>query len=132
MKKSIKISLVIILILIVTLTTALFAQQNKSSFDKTQAISMVIKDHPDFPSNPSDVISKKLPTGGKMGSTADVKFTTEVNKTEESSYMVILSKDWGLSVNGKYVKSIWKYEVTANSVKLVESLDNDMLPELMK
>lgn len=103
-----------------------------STFDEAKAISMVVKDHPDFPSSQSDTITKKLPTGGPIGTTANVKFTTKVKKVAEANYVVVLTKDWGISVNGKYAKSSWKYKVTPNSVTLLESIDNDYLPNIMK
>jgi len=83
------------------------AQNNISNktFDEAKAISMVIKDHQDFPSNPSDIVIKKLPTGDPYGSNRDVKFTTKVEKMGKSTYEVILTKDWGFSFNNEYVKS---------------------------
>jgi hypothetical protein len=86
---------------------------------------MVTKDYPDFPSNQTDIFTKKLPTGGKSGATANVKFTTKVEKSSESSYIVTLIKDWGITVNGKYVKSSWKYKVTPESISSIEIIDND-------
>ncbi|MBZ9687488.1 hypothetical protein G9F72_014245 [Clostridium estertheticum] len=105
---------------------------SKNTFDEAKAILMVVKDHPDFPSSQSDTITKKLPTGGPQGTTANVKFTTKVENAGESIYEVTLTKDWGISVNGKYAKSYWKYTVTTNSVNLLESIDNDNLPNTMK
>ncbi|HVJ48233.1 hypothetical protein [Desulfitobacterium sp.] len=93
---------------------------------------MVIKDYPDFPSNPSYTVSKKLPTGGKQGATTNVKFTTKVEKDREAAYVVTLTKDWDITVNGKYVKSSWKYYVIPNKAVLLESIDNDNLPNLIK
>jgi hypothetical protein len=93
---------------------------------------MVIKDHPDFPLNLHDTITKKLPTGGPQGSTAEVKYTTAIEKTGESVYTVTLTKDWGITVNGKYAKSFWKYTVTPDNVILTDSVDNDYLPNIMK
>lgn len=106
--------------------------QSHNTFDEAKAISMVIKDHQDFPSNPSETVTKKLPTGGPQGTTANVKFITKVEKVGESTYVVTLTKDWGITVNGKYVKSFWKYNVTPNSVALLENIDNDNLPNVMK
>jgi len=103
-----------------------------STFDENKAISMVVKDHPEFPSSQSDTITKKLPTGGPQGTTANVKFTTKVEKASEYTYVVTLTKDWGISVNGKYAKSYWKYNVTPNGVSLKDSIDNDYLPNTMK
>lgn len=79
--------------------------------DKAEAISLIIKERPDFPANPKDVITKKLPTGGPQGTTANVKFTTMVEKVGESTYTVTLIKDWGITVNGKYAKSFGSTEL---------------------
>jgi hypothetical protein len=38
---------------------------------------------------------------------------------------VTLTKDWGITVNGKYVKSSWKYKVTPESISSIEIIDND-------
>lgn len=105
---------------------------NNNTFGETKAISMVIKNHPDFPSNPSQAIFKKIPTGGPEGTAANVKFTTSVKKVNDTTYEVTLTKDWNLVVNGKIVKSSWKYIVTPNNVELSESADNDDLPIGMK
>ena len=103
-----------------------------NTFNEAKAIEMIVKDHTDFPSSKSKTITKRLPTGGPVGTTANVKFTTKVEKVSASTYVVTLTKDWGISVNGKYAKSSWKYNVTKNSVTPLESIDNDYLIEQMK
>ncbi|WP_425800862.1 hypothetical protein ACHOLT_11845 [Desulfitobacterium sp. Sab5] len=103
-----------------------------TTFDEAKAIAIVIKDHPEFPTNPSDAVLKKLPIGGKQGAIANVKFTTKVEKDGKSTYLVTLTKEWGITVNGEYVKSFWKYDVTPNNAVLLESIDNDNLPNLIK
>lgn len=105
---------------------------SNNTFNEVKAISMVVKDHTDFPLSQSETLSKELPIGGPQGSTAKVKFTTKVEESSESAYVVTLTKDWGISVNGKYVKSSWKYNVTPDRVTLLESTDNDYLPSTMK
>ena len=85
---------------------------SNTTFNESKAISMVIKNHPDFPSNIAEPEIKKLNTGGLPGTTATVKFTTKIEKAGEDTYVVTLTKDWGISVKGKYVKSYWKYNVT--------------------
>lgn len=42
------------------------------------------------------------------------------------------TKDWGITVNGTYVRSLRKYKVTPNNTKLIDSVDNDNLPGTMK
>jgi len=105
---------------------------DNNTFDEAKAILMVVKDHPDFPSSQSDTITKEIPTGGPYGTTENVKFTTKVEKVAESTYEVTFTKDWGISVNGKYAKSSWKYNVTPNSVTSLEIIDNDYLIKQMK
>jgi hypothetical protein len=105
---------------------------SSKGFSEDNAISMVIKDHPEFPSNKVNTITKKLPIGGPAGTTADVKFKTNIEKFSGDAYNVILVKDWGITVNGTYVKSSWKYKVTPDNVVLVDKVDNDYLPEIMK
>lgn len=105
---------------------------NHNTFNQGKAISMIIKNHPDFPSNPSVTKTKKLSTGGKQSTTSNVKFSTKIVKVGTATYVVTLTKDWGKSVNGKYVKSYWKYNVTPNKVALVDSINNDYLTDIMK
>lgn len=105
---------------------------NSSAFSEEKAIATVIKDHPDFPSNTAEVGTKKLSTGGMQDTYANVKFTTSVEKVGENVYDITLTKDWGIRVNGKYAKSFWKYKVDAGSIKLINSVDNEYLPMVMK
>lgn len=105
---------------------------SNNGFDEDKAISMVVKDHPEFPSNKVDTITKKLPTGGPPDTTANVKFSTKVEKVKKDTYVVTLTKDWGFKINDVYVLSYWKYKVTSNNETLIESKDNDYLPNIMK
>lgn len=140
MKKAMKITLVVIVIAGLVLSTVGFSLSalssgNKSSnesdgISETQAIEKVIKEHPDFP-NAAGTITKKLPIGGPVGSTADVKFTTKVETTNDA-YVITLIKDWGITVNGKYAESFWKYQVTGSGASLIDSEDNDNLVKQIK
>jgi hypothetical protein len=105
---------------------------NNNEFSQDKAISMVIKDHSEFPSNNVDTLIKKLPTGGPSGTTADVKFTANIERSSGNAYTVTLTKDWGITVNSKYIKSSWKYKVTPDNVVLLEKVDNDYLTGTMK
>lgn len=106
--------------------------EHGSVFSAADAVSKVIREHPDFPYNTGKVIIEKLPTGGPSGTTANVKFTTKVRNSGKERYIVTLTKDWGITVNGKYAISSWKYAVTPDSVTLAECIDNDYLPNMMK
>lgn len=105
---------------------------SNKTLDETSAISMVLKNNVDFPSKTSDVLVKKIVTGGPGGNYASVKFTTKVEKKAEGIYIVTLTKDWGFTFNDEYVLSYWKYKVTASGVTLIESKDKDKLPNMMK
>jgi len=132
MKKMVAfITSVCICVLLIGCTKKISTLSN-NTFNEAKAISMVVKDHTDFPSSQYNTIIKKLPIGGPPGTIANVKFTTKAEKFSNSTYLVILTKDWGISVNGKYAKSSWKYKVTSESVTLVDSIDNDYLPNIMK
>lgn len=78
---------------------------NNNGFTQDKAIYMVIKTHSEFPSNNVDILTKKLSTGGEAGTTANVKFTTNILKSSGNAYTVTLTKDWGITVNRIYVKS---------------------------
>lgn len=97
-----------------------------------EAISMLKDDYPDFPSSTEDTISKEFPIGGPEGAKADVKFSTTAKKIDEYTYEITFTKDWGIAVNGKYARSLWKYSVISNSVCLIESTDNEKLPAIIK
>jgi hypothetical protein len=121
-----------VLILISLVGSVQTSSTSSKEFSEDEAISMVIKDHPEFPSNKVDTITKKLPIGGPPGAAADVKFKTNIEKSSGDAYNVTLIKDWGITVNEIYVKSSWKYKVTSKNVDLVQKVDNDCLPGVMK
>ena len=146
MKKKLKLGVVIAIVAVLFLGKTLFAISNNLSknhtystssintkeFSELDAISILIKNHPDFPVKPSEVITKKLPIGGPPGTTANVKFSTSLENVKQGTYMITLTKDWGITVNGKYARSFWKYKVTSSSITLTDSIDNDYLPNIMK
>lgn len=105
---------------------------NAKKFSEGDAISKLNKEHPDFPTSPSEIITRQLPTGGPRGTTANVKFSISVENIEKETYKITLTKDWGITVNGTYVKSFWIYTVTPNSIVLIDNIDNDGLPNMMK
>jgi len=105
---------------------------NSKTFNEKSAIAKVIKTHKDFPSNSKDTIIRKLVIGGPKDATTNVKFSTQVEKLKNNHYKITLNKDWGIIINKKYVKSSWKYDVSKTNIVLIESNDNDALPDLMK
>jgi hypothetical protein len=141
MRKTIGVYFITTFAVLLTMTVTVYAfnsntRQNKArdkaELSERDAVLKVIKDHSDFPSDPSIIVTKKLPTGGPYGSTANVKFTTEAQKINGTTYTVTLTKDWGITVNGKYAESFWKYTVTPDNVILTDSVDNDYLPSIIK
>ena len=138
MKKTFKFYLFILLLIACLVSfagckyTAKTSDKNANVFSKSEAIAELVKNHSEFSVNPNDTVTMELPTGGPSGSTANVKFTTKVEPSGKDAYVVTLTKDWGITVNGVYVKSFWKYKVTKDSIKLLESVDNDSLPNTMK
>lgn len=138
MKKTLKFTILIMMIFVCFInfegckSVTQVSKNNSNRFSQAEAIAESVKKQPDFPANPNDTIIKELPTGGPPGSTAKVKYTTKVESSGKNSYLVTLTKDWGITVNGTYAKSFWKYEVTPNSIKLIDSVDNDKLPGTMK
>ncbi|MDV3427508.1 MAG: hypothetical protein LIR50_10795 [Bacillota bacterium] len=138
MKKTFKFNLFIVL-LFVFLTSFIrykyapkASDNNLDSFSQTEAIAVSVKNHPDFPISPNYTVIKELPIGGPSGSTAKVKFTTKVELYGKRTFLVTLTKDWGITVNGTFIKSFWKYKVTPNGIELLESVDNDYLPYIIK
>lgn len=107
MKKSLKLSLLIMLIFVCLISLVAY-KNNTNSFSKAQAITETIKIHPEFPTNPNDMIAKDIEVRGGPNvliATAKVKFTTKVEASDKNSYIVTLTKDWGITIGGTYVKS---------------------------
>lgn len=138
MKKTLKFNLFVILLFVCLVgfvgckNDTKASINNSNGFNQAEAIAEAVKSHPEFASNPNDTVTKELPIGGKQASTAEVKFTTKVESSDKSTYLVTFTKDWGITVNGTYVKSFWKYRVTQDNIKLIESVDNDNLPNIIK
>lgn len=104
----------------------------KPTFDKFAALKKVIGKHPEFPNTPNKTITKEVSVGGPLGSKQKVDLTTQVSKKQNNSYIVTLTKDWHVIMNGTDVKSIYKYEVTPTSVKVLENLNLDHLAGSIK
>lgn len=138
MKKTFKLTLFIVLLSVCIISLAVCkyvfkaSDDNLDSFGQAEAITESVKNHPEFPINPNDTVIKELPIGGPSGSTAKVKFTTKAELYGKRTFLVTLTKDWGITVNGTYAKSFWKYKVTPNGIELLESVDNDYLPNIIK
>lgn len=124
----------IILALFLTLLVISGCSGNRTvkPITEEEAILKVIVDNLDFPSNTKDIIAKSIPIGGRPGTTVSVKFTTEAEKINDTTYNITLIKDWGMTFNNNYIKCFWKYEVTPDMVKLIDSENNEHLIPIMK
>lgn len=132
MKKKLT-NLVTIYLTILFVISFIGFEKTNNSFDENKAISKVVKYYPDFPSNPDDTFTQKIFIGGRYpGIMANVHFSTQVEKCTGSSYIVTLTKDWGITVNGTYAKSTFKYKVTPDSMISVEIIDKDDIVNIIK
>ena len=102
------------------------------SLTELNAIEQVLKYNPDFPSKVGETKMVKMPTGGPPGTTSTVEYKTTADKTVDGKYLITLTKDWHLVVNGQKVFSYWKYSVGPDGVTLLESDDRDSLPNQIK
>jgi hypothetical protein len=100
------------------------ATQDKP-FDEKVAVTLVLKDHLDFP-KAGEVKKIETRTGGPApGLKVDGELKTTVEKsTERDSYIVTLTKAWNQKVNDKEAKSVWTYKVTPDKVELISSEEN--------
>ena len=101
------------------------------AFSPMQAIAKVIKNNPDFPLSPSEIKTKAYQFG-PVGGSINVKFTTKVESFGKDTYLVTLTKDWGMTVNNVYAKRYWEYRVTPNRLILIASDDRDYLLNIVK
>lgn len=103
-----------------------------SPLTQAKAIAKVVEKHPGFPAEPGKVNRIEVPIGGRKGNTAKVDLTTAVEPCGRDSYIVTLTKNWNLSINGTPIVSTWKYKVNKGSVTLVESHDMDAAITIIK
>jgi hypothetical protein len=101
-------------------------------FTESEAIAEVLKKRPEFPDKSGQTRTVEVPIGGPLGNRTNVNFKTEVQQVDEETYIVTLSKDWHLKINGKAIVSHWKYRVTKNDFRLYEFEDMDDAARLMK
>lgn len=102
------------------------------AFTSAEAVKKVIAKHPEFPVKPDHTITVEKPTGGPSGSYANVGLTTRVKKEDIKMYIVTFTKDWHLKVNGSDVKSVWKYRVKPDSVRILVNHNRDALVKTIK
>lgn len=89
MNKSLKFNLIVMLILVCFISLLAY-KNNISSFSQAQAITQIIKIHPEFPANTNDTITKDIEVRGGPNiliTTAKVKFITKIEAVEKNSYI---------------------------------------------
>lgn len=103
------------------------------AFDQQKAVAAVLDDHPEFPL-PGEVKEIETVTGGPApGSKVTGTLATAVDKMSESdNYIVTLTKQWNLTINGQKLVGVWKYEVSPRGVQFIESKDNTVLVQTVK
>lgn len=105
----------------------------ETAFTPDQAVAAVLADHPEFPqageSNPIETMTGGPYPGTKVEGTL---FTSVEASSEPERYIVTLAKQWNFSVNDKELKGLWKFEVTPDAVRLLESNDNTDLIHVVK
>lgn len=94
-------------------------------FSATQAVAAVLQDHPEYPMA-GDTQAIETITGGPAPGTkvTGTLSTTVEPATEPDTYIVTLTKRWNLTVNDQALAGHWKYKVSPQGVRLVESEDN--------
>ena len=103
---------------------------NSSSnvFSSDDAIALVLKGTSDFPTNEGEVNVIEFKTGGLYpGLNVNADFTTEIERSDDDKFLVKLTKEWNLEINGMRPISYWIYEVKPNYISLVESIDMDYM-----
>jgi hypothetical protein len=103
-----------------------------NSITESEAITQALKSHPDFPKISGETKIIEVPTGGKHGSIASAYLTTKAEKVDKKTYHITFTKDWNLKINGKDILRYWKYRVTPNGYKLIESQGNDRVLQTIK
>ncbi|NRD76567.1 hypothetical protein HPT25_03560 [Bacillus sp. BRMEA1] len=73
-----------------------------------------------------DTISKTIQIGGKKGNTTKLDMSIRAEK-EGNNYIVTLSKNYNITVNGTKAMSSWKYEITNDSINLLDKKEDGKL-----
>ena len=129
--------ILILLFLLVGCSNPIFENSQQKStqtvniFDENDAISKVIKEHPEFPSS---VGSKEISLDdfGKQGHRLIGSLKTEVEKVGEDEYIVIMTKKWNIKVNDIDAVSYWKYKVTPDILNLIDSKEKADIVNIIK
>lgn len=129
---------IISIVLIILFSTSLtgcnhFNNNVVDLFKASDAISLVLKDQPEFPNTEGEINTLEVITGGIYpGYNVKADLTTEVSEKEENKYIVKLTKKWNIELNGKQPISYWIYLVEPNYIALIESVDMDYMISIIK
>ncbi|MGD9678524.1 MAG: hypothetical protein AB7V16_09285 [Vulcanibacillus sp.] len=79
-----------------------------------------------------DTVAKEVNIGGPSpGATVILEMTVAIEK-EDDEYLVILTEDYNITVNGKDAISYWKYKVSADEIMLLDKKENGNLIRIIK
>lgn len=103
------------------------------SFDKNKAVAAVFKDHPEYPQEGEFKQIETMTGGPAPGTLVKGTLATSVETSSEPDhYIVTLTKQWDFSFNDKKLIGYWKYNVTPQTVHLVDREDNTDLLAIVK
>lgn len=121
----------LVLILSITIFVTACANRTEMAFGESDAITYVLEEHKriveelEFPSKVGETKTVEINVGGKPpGLTIPVELTTNVEKIDEKTFYVTLTKAW--KDTGKDVISYWTYKVAPKEVFIIESQNNDV------
>jgi len=105
---------------------------------ESEAIIQVIEKHNvsedvisdiDFPitMKSGETISKEFKTGGPApGTILDLELTVK-SERNDNKYYVTLSENYNITINGTNAISFWKYEISADGIKLIDKKEDGHL-----
>lgn len=71
-------------------------------------------------------VSKAIQIGGKEGNTTKLDMSISAKK-DGNNYIVTLTKDYNITVNGTKAISSWEYEIANDSANLLDKRENGKL-----
>ncbi|WP_052339534.1 hypothetical protein [Gorillibacterium massiliense] len=109
------------------------APSGTASFSEQQAVSIVLKDHPEYPEAGQTKAIETVTGGLAPGTKVTGSLATEVEAAlDPQTYIVTLTKEWNFSVNGEKLIGKWVYNVTPEGAQMLSSEDNTDLIQIVK
>jgi hypothetical protein len=102
-----------------------------ASFTAHDAIAKVLPQHPDFSATVGEMQIQKHNVG-PQGSFLNGTMKTECQSVGPNTFHVIFTKAWQITVNGIPARSRWEYEVTPQSIRLLNAEDHADVFEMIK